>query len=66
MNDGIHINRAFVRDPSGAEISARAEAAVRMSVDPLLECSEIIGKVFDDKNQNGYQESNEPGIGGVR
>ena len=66
VGDGVHTNQAFVRDPSGAEISARAEAVVKMTVDPLFDCSEIIGKVFDDENRNGYQDQGEPGIAGVR
>ena len=37
-----------------------------MSPDPLFDCSELIGKVFDDKNKNGYQDDGEPGMPGVR
>ena len=66
VGDGIHTNQAFIRDATGAEISARAEAAVKMTVDPLFDCSEVIGKVFDDMNRNGYQDQGEPGIAGVR
>ena len=66
VGDGIHTNQAFIRDATGAEISARAEAAVKMTVDPLFDCSEVIGKVYDDMNRNGYQDQGEPGIAGVR
>ena len=66
VGDGMHRNQAFIRDPSGAEISARAEAVVMMARDPLFDCSEIIGKVYDDMNRNGYQDQDEPGIAGVR
>ena len=66
VGDGAHTNQAFIRDASGAEISARAEAVVKMTEDPLFDCSEIIGKVFDDENRNGYQDQGEPGIAGVR
>ena len=66
VGDGIHTNQAFVRDASGAEISARAEAVVKMTHDPLFDCSEVIGKVYDDENRNGYQDQGEPGIAGVR
>ncbi|WEX11566.1 hypothetical protein [Chelativorans sp. AA-79] len=31
-----------------------------------LECAEIIGKVFDDQNGNGYQDKGEQGLAGVR
>ena len=66
VGDGIHTNQAFLRDATGAEISARAEAVVKMAIDPLFDCSEVIGKVYDDMNRNGYQDQNEPGIAGVR
>ena len=66
VGDGIHTNQAFIRDSSGAEISERAEAVVKMTIDPLFDCSEVIGKVYDDMNRNGYQDQGEPGIAGVR
>jgi len=31
-----------------------------------LECAEVIGKVFDDRNGNGYQDKGEKGLPGVR
>jgi hypothetical protein len=34
--------------------------------DPILDCSDVIGKVFDDANLNGYQDEGEPGLAGVR
>jgi hypothetical protein len=34
--------------------------------DPLFDCSDLIGKVFDDKNVNGYQDEGEPGLAGIR
>jgi len=32
----------------------------------VFDCSDIIGKVFDDKNANGYQDAGEGGIPNVR
>jgi hypothetical protein len=29
-------------------------------------CADVVGKVFDDRNGNGYQDEGEPGLGGVR
>ena len=66
VEDGLHTNQAFVRDVLGNEVSERAEAVVRKTVDPLFDCSELIGKVFDDRNNNGYQDEGELGLGGVR
>jgi len=31
-----------------------------------FDCGDVIGKVFDDKNKNGYQEQGEVGLPGVR
>ena len=66
VSDGIYTNQAYIRDPLGSEVSNRAEAVVRVTPDPLFDCSELIGKVFDDKNNDGYQNQDEPGLAGVR
>jgi hypothetical protein len=34
--------------------------------DPIFDCSDIIGKVFDDANSNGYPDDGEGGIANVR
>ncbi len=47
-------------------VSNIATATVRVIPDPTFDCSDIIGKVFDDKNANGYQDEGEPGIANVR
>jgi len=47
-------------------VSNVATATVRVIPDPLFECSDLIGKVFDDRNANGYQDDGEPGIPNVR
>ena len=66
VNDGLHTNNAFVRDALDTEVTERAQAVVQMSVDPLFDCSELIGKVYDDKNKDGHQDEDEPGLAGVR
>ncbi len=66
VSEGVFTNEAFVRDLLGEEVSLRAQARVRISPDPLFDCSEVIGKVFDDKNKDGYQTQGEPGLAGVR
>lgn len=47
-------------------VSNRATAAVRVIPDPVFDCSDVIGKVFDDQNANGYQDDGEPGLPNVR
>ncbi len=60
-------NRASVYDPvSGKTISNVAIATVRLRVDALFECSDIIGRVFDDLNADGYPDQGELGLAGSR
>lgn len=47
-------------------VSNRATATVRVVPDPLFDCSDVIGKVFDDLNADGYQNDGEPPIPNVR
>ena len=39
---------------------------MRVIPDPTFDCTDIIGKVFDDTNANGYQDKGEKGLAGVR
>jgi uncharacterized repeat protein (TIGR01451 family) len=66
VGDTDYVNRAFVAGATGTAISNIATASVRVTPDPTFDCPDIIGKVFDDKNANGYQDQGEPGIPGVR
>jgi uncharacterized repeat protein (TIGR01451 family) len=47
-------------------ISNLANATVRIVADPTFDCPDLIGKVFDDTNSNGYEDPGEKGIAGVR
>jgi len=53
---GDIVNEAYVRDPSGARVSNIATATLRLPVEAVFDCADIIGKVFDDRNFNGYQD----------
>jgi len=67
VGEAQYVNQAFaINNLIGAAISNVATAAVRVVPDPVFDCADIIGKVFDDKNVNGYQDSGEPGIPNVR
>ncbi|WP_265518214.1 DUF7507 domain-containing protein [Nitratireductor luteus] len=63
---GEHVNRATVTDPTGRTVSNEARAVVEILAEPVFDCGDIIGKVFDDVNRNGYQDQGEPGLAGVR
>jgi large repetitive protein len=65
--EGKYINRAQVFNTiTGGAASPEASATVRVIPDPTLDCSDVIGKVFDDANLNGYQDEGEMGLPGVR
>jgi len=67
VNEGEYINKAEVFDTrTNGSASGVASATVRVIPDPAFDCSDIIGKVFDDKNLNSKQDENEEGLQGVR
>lgn len=67
VGDGEYTNQAWVdATANGPRVSNLATATVRVAPDPTFDCPDIIGKVFDDRNANGYQDQGEPGIPGVR
>lgn len=50
------INRAWFQDATGSRLSNEATAEVQITPEAVFDCTDIIGKVFDDKNRNGYQD----------
>jgi uncharacterized repeat protein (TIGR01451 family) len=61
INTGVAENGA-----TGGEISNRGTAAVSIVPSSVFDCSELLGKVFEDTNRNGYQDEGEPGVPGAR
>jgi uncharacterized repeat protein (TIGR01451 family) len=67
VSEGEYVNQVAARNAiANTQVSNTATATVRVVPDPTFDCSDIIGKVFDDKNANGYQDQGEPGIANVR
>jgi uncharacterized repeat protein (TIGR01451 family) len=67
VGEGEFVNRAQAMSAlTGGAVSAEASARVRIVPDPALDCTDVIGKVFDDENRNGLQDGGENGIPGVR
>lgn len=67
VSEGNYVNQAYaLNNIVNASVSNTATATVRVVPDPTFDCSDVIGKVFDDKNINGYQDAGEPGIPNVR
>jgi uncharacterized repeat protein (TIGR01451 family) len=50
----------------GNAVSTEASATVIVTPDTTFDCTDVIGKVFDDVNGNGHQDPGEQGIPGVR
>lgn len=53
---GEYINSAYALGPTGARVSNTATAAIRVTPEAVFDCGDIIGKVFDDVNGDGYQD----------
>ena len=67
VSEGEYVNRAqVVNDITGAGVSGEATATVRIVPDPTFDCTDVIGKVFNDSNRNRVQDDGEAGLSGVR
>ncbi len=67
VSEGEYVNRAAVLNvTTGGAVSGEATATVRVIPDPDFDCTDVIGKVFDDANLNGEQDSGEKGLFGAR
>jgi uncharacterized repeat protein (TIGR01451 family) len=67
VGEGEFVNRAQAMSAlTGRALSGEAFATVRIVPDPALDCTDVIGKVFDDENRNGMQDAGEGGLPGVR
>lgn len=63
---GKHTNKATVNGLDGDQLAPEARADIEIAIEPVFDCGDIVGKVFDDLNRNGYQDKGEPGLPGVR
>ncbi len=67
ITEGEFVNRALAQHAiTGLVMSEEASATVRLVPDPTFDCTDVSGKVFDDLNRNGYQDTEEAGLAGVR
>jgi uncharacterized repeat protein (TIGR01451 family) len=67
VTEGEFVNRArAVNSAAGIPLSGEATATVRLVPDPTFDCTDVMGKVFDDDNRNGVQDVGESGLAGVR
>jgi large repetitive protein len=67
VGEGEFTNRAqALQGVTGQPMSGEATATVRVIPDQTFDCTDVFGKVFDDVNRNGRQDSGEKGLPGVR
>ncbi|MBE0503443.1 MAG: DUF11 domain-containing protein, partial [Desulfuromonadales bacterium] len=67
VTEGEYVNQAYVLNiTSGDPFSEIATSTVRVIPDPDFDCTDVIGKVFDDRDLNGEQDPDEDGLAGVR
>ena len=67
VTEGEFVNRAqVVQGVTGDAMSGEATATVRVVPDPTFDCTDVTGKVWNDANRNGWQDSGEEGLPGVR
>ena len=60
------VNKTWATDDEGQIISDIAEAEITRRAEHVFDCTDVIGKVFDDRDMDGYQDEGEAGIPGVR
>ncbi|KQV96907.1 SdrD B-like domain-containing protein [Rhizobacter sp. Root1221] len=67
VGEGEYVNQVVAtQGEQGPALSGVATARVRVVPDALFDCTDVVGKVYDDKNANGYQDDGEPGLANVR
>jgi len=67
VTGGEKVNTGLAQSgPDNQPISNRGTAVVSIVPSAVFDCSELLGKVFEDKNRNGYQDEDEPGLPGAR
>lgn len=67
VSEGEFVNRAqAIQSFTSDAISNEGSATVRVIPDATFDCTDVTGKVFDDANRNGIQDTGERGLSGVR
>jgi uncharacterized repeat protein (TIGR01451 family) len=63
---GTHVNIAVTVDSDGVPVTPPVEAPFDLMAEAVFDCTDIIGKVFNDRNGNGHQDEGEAGIAAAR
>lgn len=62
---GTYVNQTFALTRDGVQASNTATAEIRVKPEGVFDCSDVIGKVFVDRNLNGVQDPSGPARGKV-
>ena len=66
LSGGQFVNNARLIDQTSNAVLAVAQATVEVIPEATFDCSDIIGRVFDDVSGDGYMRDGYKGLGGVR
>jgi uncharacterized repeat protein (TIGR01451 family) len=67
VNEGVYDNLAVAQNQAtGRSVSNTARASTRIVPDPTFDCTDVIGKVFQDLDSDGHADQDEPGVPHVR
>gem|GEM_PF-5059319 len=58
-------NTTWLQTSSGERVSEIAKATIRVITEPVFDCSDVIGRVFEDLNFNGHQDAPRGVVEGV-
>ncbi|MEI7527934.1 MAG: isopeptide-forming domain-containing fimbrial protein [Elusimicrobiota bacterium] len=67
VSEGRYVNQAWAVNMNlNTRVSNVGAATVRVVPDPLFDCTDVLGKVFEDVDADGYQREGEKGLANVR
>jgi uncharacterized repeat protein (TIGR01451 family) len=66
LTTGRYTNVAEVINRDNGAVIATASATVTLIPEHVFDCGDVIGRVFDDRNSNGYADDGELGLAGVK
>jgi large repetitive protein len=67
VTSGERVNTGLAQDAgNNADISNRGTAVVSIAPSAVFDCSDLIGKVFEDLNANGHQDAGERPLSNAR
>lgn len=59
-NPGEYVNTALVLDPLFGVVAGPATATVRLLPEAVFDCGDVVGRVFDDLDGDGFQDPYDP------